>query len=75
MLKNATIQLVPFYEINDRINNLDEELQLFIKNIDQYEIGKYIEYVAYFVYKFIAIHPFRDGNGRISRAYNELAFK
>ena len=39
-----------------------------MKNIDQYELGKYIEQVAYFTYKFIVIHPFRDSNGRISRA-------
>ena len=68
LLKRGTIQPVPYYEINDRINELDKELQFFMKNIDQYEIGKYIEQVAYFTYKFIVIHPFRDGNGRISRA-------
>ncbi len=68
LLKRGTIQPVPYYEINDRINALDEELQFFMENIDQYEIGKYIEQVAYFTYKFIVIHPFRDGNGRISRA-------
>ena len=37
-------------------------------NSDKYSIGQYIEQVAYFIYKFIVIHPFRDGNGRISRA-------
>ena len=68
LLKRGSIQPVPYYEINDRINDLDEELQFFMKNIDQYEIGEYIEQVAYFTYKFIVIHPFRDGNGRISRA-------
>ena len=68
LLKRGTIQPVPYYEINDRINELDEELHFFMKNIDQYEIGEYIEQVAYFTYKFIVIHPFRDGNGRISRA-------
>lgn len=68
LLKRGTIQPVPYYEINGRINELDKELQFFMKNIDQYEIGKYIEQVAYFTYKFIVIHPFRDGNGRISRA-------
>ncbi len=68
LLKRGTIQPVPYYEINDRINALDEELQFFMENIEQYEIGEYIEQVAYFTYKFIVIHPFRDGNGRISRA-------
>ena len=68
LLKSGTVQPVAYYEINDKISELDEELQFFIKNIDNYEIGKYIEQVAYFTYKFIVIHPFRDGNGRISRA-------
>lgn len=68
LLKRGTIQPVPYNEINDRINSLDEELQFFMGNIDQYEIGEYIEQVAYFTYNFIVIHPFRDGNGRISRA-------
>lgn len=68
LIKRGTIQPVPYYEINDRINELDEELQFFMKDIDKYEIGAYIEQVAYFTYKFIVIHPFRDGNGRISRA-------
>ncbi len=68
LLKRGTIQPVPYYEINDRINDLDDELQIFMKNINQYEIDEYIEQVAYFTYKFVVIHPFRDGNGRISRA-------
>ena len=68
LLKGGTIQPIPYYEINDRINKLDEELQFFMKNIDNYDIGEYIEQVAYLTYKFIVIHPFSDGNGRISRA-------
>ena len=68
IIKRGTIQPVPYYEISERINMLDDELQFFMKNIDNYEIGEYIEQVAYFVYQFIVIHPFIDGNGRISRA-------
>lgn len=68
LLKSGTVQPVEYYEIDDKINELDEELQFFIKNIDDYDVGRYIEQVAYFTYKFIVIHPFRDGNGRISRA-------
>ena len=68
LLKSGTIQPIPYYEISDRLNKLNVELQKFIKNKDQYEISEYIEQVAYFTYEFIVIHPFRDGNGRISRA-------
>lgn len=68
LLSRGTIQPVPYYEIKPRIDELDKELQYFIKNIDCYEIGEYIEQVAYFTYKFVVIHPFWDGNGRISRA-------
>lgn len=42
--------------------------KFFMKNIDNYDVGEYIEQVAYFTYKFLVIHPFGDGNGRISRA-------
>lgn len=68
LLKRGTIQPVSHTEIRDRLNELDDELKIFMENIDRYEIGEYIERVAYFTYKFIVIHPFRDGNGRISRA-------
>lgn len=68
LIGGGTIQPVPYYEINDKINELDNELQFFMKGMNNYKIGEYIEQVAYFTYKFIIIHPFRDGNGRISRA-------
>ena len=68
ILNRGTIQPVSYYEISHEINKLDKELQFFIANIDKYDIDKYIEQVAYFTYKFVIIHPFRDGNGRISRA-------
>ena len=69
LIKRGTIQPIPYYEIGERIDELDNELQFFLKKIDQYNIGEYIEQVAYFTYKFTIIHPFNDGNGRISRAF------
>jgi len=68
VIKNGTIQPVDYNEISDKIDELDKELQFFLNDIDKYDISDYIEQVAYFTYKFIIIHPFRDGNGRISRA-------
>lgn len=68
VIKNATIQPANYQDIPSLLAQLDDELQFFIREIEKYDIGKYIEQVAYFMYKFIVIHPFRDGNGRISRA-------
>lgn len=68
ILIGGTIQPVPYLEIEDKLLKLDEELQYFISNIEKYSISEYIEQVSYLVYKFIVIHPFPDGNGRISRA-------
>ena len=68
LLKSDIIQAVPYYEISDRLNKLNDELQDVLKNIDQYEISEYIERVAYFTYEFIVIHPFKNGNESISRA-------
>lgn len=68
IIKRGTIQPVPYYEIDKCIGELENELQFFMMNEGNYNIGQYIEQVAYFIYRFIIIHPFRDGNGRISRA-------
>ena len=68
ILQRGTVQPIPFNEIPHEIEKLEEELVYFVENCDKYKISEYIEQVAYFVYKFIVIHPFSDGNGRISRA-------
>lgn len=68
LLKQGTIQPVSHCEINMKIEELEAELQFFLLNADKYNNGQYIEQVAYLIYKFIVIHPFKDGNGRISRA-------
>ena len=68
IIRGAAIQPVNASEIAEKIDQLDDELQFFLENIDEYDIGDYIEQVAYFTYKFIIIHPFTDGNGRVSRA-------
>lgn len=69
ILKRGTIQPISFWEISRKINQLDEELQKLINNLEKYNINEYIDEVVSLVYKFIVIHPFKDGNGRISRAF------
>ena len=68
VILRGTMQPINHKKITDEINKLDFEFQTFVKDIDKYKISEYIEKVVNFVYKFIIIHPFSDGNGRVSRA-------
>lgn len=68
MISRGTIQPVDYQEIPTKISELSDELDFFLKDISHYTPSEYIERVVYFIYKFIKIHPFSDGNGRVSRA-------
>ena len=68
VILKGTMQPVNYMMIADEIEKLNQEFELFLQDIDKYSVSKYIEKLVYFVYHFIKIHPFNDGNGRISRA-------
>ncbi len=68
MIKSGTIQPVNWEDIGTEIEKLACELDKFIKSSKKMSTDKYIENSIIFMYKFIIIHPFNDGNGRVSRA-------
>ena len=68
VIMRGTMQPVSYVQIHDEIEKLNTEFEHFINNIENYKVSEYIENVVYFIYKFIKIHPFGDGNGRVSRA-------
>lgn len=68
VILRGTMQPVTYTEINRELEELNQEFNYFKKDIDKYKVSEYIERVVYFIYKFIKIHPFSDGNGRVSRA-------
>lgn len=40
-----------------------------VNNIEKYDIAEYIGLVANIHYRLTVLHPFNDGNGRVSRAF------
>lgn len=57
--------------INQELKRLDEELQS--ENTEKYDVKTYfIERLAYFYAEYNAIHPFREGNGRVLRTFLRL---
>lgn len=68
VIMGGTMQPVSYTKIHEEIEKLNMEFDHFLNNIDNYKVSEYIENVVYFIYRFIKIHPFGDGNGRVSRA-------
>lgn len=69
MILGGKIQPVKAYQINEKIDELNDLVEQLVLNIEKYDISEYINAVATIHYKLTVLHPFNDGNGRISRAF------
>ena len=67
MILGGKIQPVPYTEIIDKMDELNKTIKKVIENIDKYSISEYISMVAKIHYDITILHPFNDGNGRITR--------
>ena len=69
LILGGKIQPFSVSQLFDKIEELNELVNELIKNIDKYDISKYISVVANIHYKLTVLHPFNDGNGRVARAF------
>lgn len=68
VIRKGRAQPVLYTNINEELNKLEEKLKEVRNNKDKYSVSEYINIIVPLIHKFTIIHPFSDGNGRISRA-------
>lgn len=69
LVLGAKFETYDFKDIPSAMYDLNVSVKSVLGNIDQMTVSEYIVQVAKIHHKITQIHPFRDGNGRCSRAF------
>lgn len=69
LILNGKIQPVRVTDLFNKVEELNQLISKLIGNIEKYDVSEYINAVADIHYKLTVLHPFNDGNGRVSRAF------
>ena len=64
-----------YSEISRQISDLDREVRFLVNNQSTMSITEFISYCARIHHRITVIHPFTDGNGRVSRAFLNWLFR
>ncbi len=81
-IKTGNVELCPFWNITHEMNELkpivDELVKTGLSLGENPNVDKLIDYINNCIKlncKIIKIHPFEDGNGRVTRAFTNLLFR
>ncbi|MFX3622969.1 MAG: ImmA/IrrE family metallo-endopeptidase [Ectobacillus sp.] len=67
-ITGAIILTTPYYRIPEAMYTLDQDIKYYCSIIEQSSFSKVIEIATLVHHRLTQIHPFEDGNGRVSRA-------
>lgn len=74
-IEGAYVETVDYALINEKIFDLGGVIDKLVDNMDKYNYVDYIDQVVKIHHQLTIIHPFQDGNGRVSRAMLNWLFK
>lgn len=72
---NSKFETCDYSEIVNEIYKLDLEVKELVLNIDELDVASYIEAAVRIHHRITVIHPFPDGNGRVSRIFLNWLFR
>lgn len=75
LVMNAAFETSDYHDVIDQIAELDREVKKLVQDIDKITLTEYIDSAVRIHHRLTVIHPFPDGNGRISRAFLNWMFR
>lgn len=75
LVLGAKFNTIDYREIPNALFELDKQLKAILKEMDEMSMGDFIDEVIKIHHRITVIHPFREGNGRTSRAFLNWLFK
>jgi len=71
----SSFETADYHEVARKIYELDEDVQCLVSNLENLTPSSYIDKVAHIHHQMTVIHPFSDGNGRVTRAFLNWLFR
>ena len=75
IVPGANFDTAEVSEIYSKMESLNYDIIDLLKEKDELTNSEYIHKVNVIIARFIMIHPFEDGNGRVSRALTNFLYK
>lgn len=72
LVLGAKFETVDCFRIAEEMKLIDQDVEALTNSIDQLSFSEYIEHVVRIHHRMTVVHPFRDGNGRTSRAFSNM---